>query len=1493
MEGNVLKKLILILLFLGFYVNACEAQEKIDVFSLAAKGTPEELRAAVMKGADFNVKRSMSEFYDNEIDEAELDKIDSLFFYDETPLHHAATYNHNPDSIKFLISLGLDVNAEASDGGSSGNTGTPLSCAIINRNLDAVKVLLEGGANPNSQICNYALSGGYFHLIAMDYKNHPAEAQFIIDALIKASGDVNSHEELSSEELASLLEYEEEFIKYRKYREERFIKYRIIFLPRSQWTSDIPVDNMRDFSNATRGNLLSTLTPLMYAVLYDNPDIVNIMLDVNADVGIRSAEGKNAIDYALELPENSRLKKSQTFERLKAAIITSPKLDVALQNASAAQIEKMVAEKKVPAYVRDKGTFFYDPKLSKIIIIGYDVRLRSQPNTKANILGKENKEMWGAIDYLGEWTHPDGSKWLVGLYDDGSKNSDAVSEKDKRIVWVSAKFAKPVTNEQYKLSQADFIKICKSGSVEMLHKVMKRYNISPNDIIDGGYTLLTIAARHSSNANIINELIRLGADINYHVQVPENEKQIVIINREDENDTSHAMDIFNKLPAEKQRIFYNSCPYITQAVFEGRPDIVEILLKAGADVNIRNMENKTAFDYLKDSKLPFHKKWVNLPVYNLLCNASQTGKFESLEEQDGQKLATTHFSHIPKRYIVTDQLTLVLKDDQDYSKVLDRPYGGWLLIPYTTTDIDDSIPTKYILAYGDVIEGYPFHDEYSGKLIRIVKDKATIGIANLSAFRPMPNYESFSPVRPYQLEKELIPYLLPGKYPVSNYSHFVLPRGTVIMAEGRTKDEKGDFWILCSFMTKDFSSFYSSEAHWVSEYYLLRHAGSDHRYAWLPEKHLVDLMNSIPDLSRVDSANLPAHINDNARDYLTKNGFYIDPSPIFREYITEDDLVQCYVSASDNTPKFITADLPLHALHLYFEYAIKQAEEDFMLPRTNDFITAMREAFMKLPKETSELEQRARLNIANFLNLAQYLLTGKDNLGMMKDFAKMIINAEGWGENPFTERQENFGLYAPRGHYSLNDSLKAYFRTTYLLGTIWPLDSETGAASVLILNKLLDDPNVAKHWHALYDPMKYLFGTSNVNSYEDLSIALKSFSLSDLGNISRVHALMEALDKAGKESTLRKPAGMLSPSGKKFTLLPRRVTFDALVLNTLTFPETGTPNKQRTLPDPLDIMAVLGSEQAKEEVKRYANFRNYDANLNKLAEIWPSYADSDDGANVYTSVLSALRSYFNSKDSTQFFANSSAWGYKKLTTAGAVLTELNHDALFYGERYAIGEPLDFYAWVAGPFEQPIPKGYIEPVPELYSTLGIVAQRLKISLSSIIQEGEYGPKIQERLQKFSENMDVLSAIAYRAVNDSMTYDDFMVIHNFKLPSVLPDGADDMPEKLTVAFVMYDDDFAKELRMALVVDTTSYFKENLAKRETPTLYTATGTPRKIYVYVNDRSGGWRLTEGYMYSYYTFEQSAMGNMNDDKWRAIVYDEKAHEELTKLLPYWHDKLH
>ena len=154
--------------------------------------------------------------------------------------------------------------------------------------------------------------------------------------------------------------------------------------------------------------------------------------------------------------------------------------------------------------------------------------------------------------------------------------------------------------------------------------------------------------------------------------------------------------------------------------------------------------------------------------------------------------------------------------------------------------------------------------------------------------------------------------------------------------------------------------------------------------------------------------------------------------------------------------------------------------------------------------------------------------------------------------------------------------------------------------------------------------------------------SLKPFNLGDLGDVGRVKELLEVLDKTGKASAIQKLPG------KKFAVLPRRITFDAMIFDMLTHPRTSTNEDKRTLPDPLDVMAVLGSPQALDEVKPYEKFKNYGDNLKALEERWPEYRSSADGANVYTTWLSALRGYNVSEGSQQFFARTAAWGYKKL-----------------------------------------------------------------------------------------------------------------------------------------------------------------------------------------------------------------------------------------------------
>ena len=267
-----MKKLLsIILLLLSSF--ACFA-EKIDVFKLAENATPEQLQEAVARGADFNVER-----YGARAEEAGINTDNWLFYNGETPLFRAAYYNNNPKSIRFLISLGLNVNTYADYGGSGGFGGTPLSCAIKAGNIGAVQELLKAGANPNAFCKDDNEEIRVFQVIARIADSNKKLAQDITRMLIKAGLKINDHNEYKKEEKAS----EDDVLM-------RFGSFDILY---------------------------SSRTNLIYAVIDDNPNLVDILLDFKADPDIRDITNKVALDYAMELPINSKIKRSSAFRRLR------------------------------------------------------------------------------------------------------------------------------------------------------------------------------------------------------------------------------------------------------------------------------------------------------------------------------------------------------------------------------------------------------------------------------------------------------------------------------------------------------------------------------------------------------------------------------------------------------------------------------------------------------------------------------------------------------------------------------------------------------------------------------------------------------------------------------------------------------------------------------------------------------------------------------------------------------------------------------------------------------------------------------------------------------------------------------------------------------------------------------------------------------------------------------------------------------------------------
>ncbi len=195
MRKSIVKLAVVVAMIFVLTANGAKALE-YDVFTLAKNGTPEQILIALRDGANFNVSRS---FYNYETEE---EGYTEEFENDETPLHLAAMYNHNAESIRLLLESGLAVNEIAT----SGNTimETPLSCAVRNKNLPAVEELLRFGANPH--VWSSGCKNSMFHIIASEYIGIKTVRTFV-NALLKAGGNINFHQEITREELRELMKY--------------------------------------------------------------------------------------------------------------------------------------------------------------------------------------------------------------------------------------------------------------------------------------------------------------------------------------------------------------------------------------------------------------------------------------------------------------------------------------------------------------------------------------------------------------------------------------------------------------------------------------------------------------------------------------------------------------------------------------------------------------------------------------------------------------------------------------------------------------------------------------------------------------------------------------------------------------------------------------------------------------------------------------------------------------------------------------------------------------------------------------------------------------------------------------------------------------------------------------------------------------------------------------------------------------------------------------
>lgn len=646
------------------------------------------------------------------------------------------------------------------------------------------------------------------------------------------------------------------------------------------------------------------------------------------------------------------------------------------------------------------------------------------------------------------------------------------------------------------------------------------------------------------------------------------------------------------------------------------------------------------------------------------------------------------------------------------------------------------------------------------------------------------------------------------------------------------------------------------------------------------------------------------------------------------------DMIALYQSLVQDRGQtiYLSTDLFAHAIHLLFHTALKTAEEFDLSPQLQSFLDEMITAVelaessadprypvyataVELARDYLEVG-RALLALAPMRNEDTFPITYDDidatevlagySETVRREVA-LIVDADGFATSPLTGLREDYSQYRPRGHYTENGVLTAYFRAMMWFGRVhFPIsaaaepvlvqEESAGEATqrllptaLVIQQQLRENPDLAGQWRALFDPITALIGQSDDLVFSDLQIiadavdwenlpawlaeeenlstyaerARQELRLPAIAGNSVFYALSEPSDEPGSPSS--------APPG--FRLFGQRFTHDSFVHQLTSSPRI----MGRMFVAGIDIFDALGSASARGLLGSDLDTQEYDREqlLSTLDQLRGILATDDPVffyRSYYTAHLRMLQSLSRFETGAGlYFTETPAWGLRALTAAHGSWAELRHDTLLYVKQvYAeMGGGDEGPTFRTMPFDRPI--HYIEPNRDFFVAAINLLRILEVQDVLRGETLDLGPQ----LERFREILETAFVIVEKELEDqpiSREENEFILSVNAQLVPIV-----------TGAFASeYSSVPPEEYRRALVADVFTNVEIGQV------LEIATGIPYRIHVLLNDGNGGKRIATGYGYSYYEFYGPMNRRMTNEEWRRIVYD--SGESLDRYLPFWTD---
>ena len=400
-------------------------------------------------------------------------------------------------------------------------------------------------------------------------------------------------------------------------------------------------------------------------------------------------------------------------------------------------------------------------------------------------------------------------------------------------------------------------------------------------------------------------------------------------------------------------------------------------------------------------------------------------------------------------------------------------------------------------------------------------------------------------------------------------------------------------------------------------------------------------------------------LSEKQEKMLTENGFVVVKH-------NETDIIQTYQNLrKQEIPIFVTTDTLLHLYHVQFDEILKRLEEEVFFNKTllltQRLFEQSKKEYKNINNET--LREAARRNTA-FFNVALLLLqtptpgyNNSEKIPTIKietpRYVKnevekelvFITEHDSPHESPLFHYREDYTQYKPRGHYTLSEKLRRYFKTmmwlsrmTFLMKGGEPyceycdyLVSKKDALiqtiqasliSINLLNLVENNEKLIDTWTQIYSVTSFFVGTADdLTPYEYLTCLKKVFG--ENLTISMLTSPDKNFKLVSNLSLLRSPRiyggtgdiaitppltpeklSLVLDKTKGMRFIGQRFIPDSYMFQQLVSPTVGTYSGNRTdenkpftlgntpggatrcFPRGLDVMAVLGSQRAYEILKK-------------------------------------------------------------------------------------------------------------------------------------------------------------------------------------------------------------------------------------------------------------------------------------------------------------------